>query len=353
MFGNAILIPAKIRHSIAVRALVFSAFAPLVAAYTPAAHAQGRGGGATVVVNVVGTDGGPISQSAEVSVGSAGDEGGTTQYTGSNGMASFARMPRGDYSITVHAPGYKDGSGSVEVASVVGTFEATVTLQRELLNEPNEKGFSLAPKARKELDAGVAAMRLKNYDEAQKHFEIAFKLAPANPEVNDRFGELFLFTHDLARAQDYLQRAVSLDPDDQNILTDIGQLRISQGDFVNAQVSLEKATTLAPDNWFAHWMLGVAYLRVQENEKARTEALAAIKYGKGGADEARYLLGEALAALGRKSEAIDALQGFVKNSPKNSYVPAAQTLIAKLQSSDVTPPVTPAAPSSNFLEIER
>lgn len=292
---------------------------------------QQRGGTAVVVVNVVSENGDPAGQGAQVTISTQGDNG-RTDMSGSNGVVRFAGLSRGSYVVTVREIGYKDGYGSVEVPMSYGTFNTTVTLESAPSADETGKGMLLAPKAKAEYDKGLDAMRHQHYDEAQKHFEAAYKLAPGNPDVNDKLGELFLVTRNTEKAQQYLQNALSLDPDHENALTDMGELRIEERDYPGAEKPLEQAVNDDPNNWFAHWMLGVAYLRVNENEKARAQAAAAVKSGKGSANDAEYLLGEALAKLGRTDDAIHALQLFVKGSPKNSYAPAANALIAKLQS---------------------
>ncbi len=304
---------------------------------------QPHGPSAAIVVNVVGEDGGPAGEGAQVTVSAEGDAG-RSDVAGSDGVVRFAGVGRGSYTVTVHEPGYKDGFGSVEVVSSYGQFSTTVTLQPDTSEDTNAKGMMLAPKAKAEMDKGIEAMREGHYDEAQKHLEAAYKLAPGNPDVNDKLGELYLLTKNLDKAQQYLQNALSIDPDNDGTLTDMGDLRIEQGDYASAEKSLTEAISINPNDWFAHWMLGVIYLRANDNEKARSEAAAAIKYGRGNANDAEYLLGEALAKLGRTDEAIHALQLFIKDAPKNSYVPAAKTLLAKLQSGEGVGPGGAAGP---------
>lgn len=288
-------------------------------------------GAATVEVRVVGDNGTPLDGSADVTISPGGEGSGQSQSTGSNGVARFSRVVSGSYAVSVRMPGYKDALSEVQVPTNYGSFDTTVVMQPEPSVDSDAKGTLLAPKAKKELSDGIAAMRLGHYDEAQKHLEAAYKLAPGDPDVNAGLGELFLVSKEFTKAEDYLARALSIDPDDVSALTDMGQLRLQQRDYVSAEAPLERAIYLAPQNWFAHWLLGVAYLRVNENEKARLEAVAAMKFGKAAANDAGYLLGESLAALGRNIEAIQALQAFVKASPSNSYSSAAQALILKLQ----------------------
>lgn len=259
-------------------------------------------------------------------------------------MASFAfaGIARGTYSITARAPGYQDGSRLVNVPDN-GQFNTTVTLKAEPRGDGDTVGMVLAPKARKEFDRGIDAMRRKHYDDAQTHLGAAYKLAPANTDVNDKLGELFLVTADLDNAQKYLQNAVSLDPESESVLTDLGELRIEQRDYPAGEKMLEQAVMRDPNNWFARWMLAGAYLRTNDNEKARVEAAAAIKSGKGNANEAECILGEALARLGRTGEAVRALQLFIRDSPQNSYAPEARALLAKLQTGTARPASQPVA----------
>jgi Tfp pilus assembly protein PilF len=305
---------------------------------------QSRTSGAVVVVNVVGEDGGPLS--AEVTVATDGDTGGHTDLAGSNGVVRFAGMARGSYVVSARSPGFKEGYGSVDVPSGYGVFNTTVRLSPEPDDSSDASGVVLAPKAKAEYDKGVEQMRAQHYDESEKHLLAAYKLAPGNPDVNDKLGELYLLTKDFAKSENYLLRALSLDPENNKFLTDLGELRLQQRDYPDAAKTLLKAVSVAPGDWFAHWMLGIAYLHANENEKARDEATQAIKLGKGSANDAEYVLGEALAALGSTDEAIRALRTFLKGSPKNSFAPAAEALIAKLQSGGTVSPDRSGAPAA-------
>ena len=328
-------------------AFLFSCIAATVASaqFPPpnSTNTQPRGA-ATVVVAVLGENGAPPETGGEVTLAPNGEISGTTESTGSNGVARFSRVPSGTYSVVVRIPGFKEATGSVEVAMNYGTFTTSVTVEPEADETHESKGFLLAPKAKKELEAGVAALRAHHNDEAQKHLDVAYKLAPGSPEVNDVMGELYLQTKDYTKAQEYIQQAISIEPQNVAALTDMGELRVVQRSYIDAQIPLEQSIVLDPQNWFAHWPLGVAYLHMNDNEKARVEALAAIKAGKGAADDAEYLLGEALAALGRTGEAVQALQTFIASSPKNSYAPSAQAIIAKLQGGEANTTPTPALP---------
>jgi thioredoxin-like negative regulator of GroEL len=307
-------------------------------------------GNAVISVTIYSEDGMPVESPAQVTLTSEGG-GAMRETTSDNGNARFyGRLP-GHYMISVSIPGFKEGYTEVE-AMDFGTADANVTMtaDEDPASRLGGKGMYLAPKAKKEMDEGASAMAAAKYDDAKQHFEAAYKLAPGNPEVNDGLALYYLTLKDYKQAQDYIARSLSLDPENVHGLLDAGQLHIFQNDFSAAEQPLEKAVTLAPQNSFAHWLLGVAYIDSKEYEKARLEASTAIKTSKGVASDGEYLLGEALAALGRNTEALVALQTFVHDLPKDSYVPSANALIAKLQAppNPLQSNSASAAPSSSF-----
>jgi Flp pilus assembly protein TadD len=305
-------------------------------------------GNSVISVTIYSEDGRTVQLPAQVTLTSE-NGGAMREATSDNGNARFYGLFAGQYMISVSIPGFKEGYTEAE-AMDFGTVDAsvTVTAERDPASEVGAKGMYLAPKAKKEMDAGAAAMTAAQYDDAKQHFEAAYKLAPGNPEVNDALALYYLAVKDYKQAQDHIAHALSLDPENIHALVDEGQLHIFQNDFAAAEPPLQKAVKLAPQNSFAHWLLGVAYIDSKEYENARQEAAAVIKTSKSAASEGQYLLGEALAALGRNGEALVALQAFVRGLPQDAYVPSANALIAKLGAvpsslDNRPPPSMPAA----------
>ena len=320
--------PALFRSALILLTLSVVVLAPQRAS---GQRSPGFGGlsGATLKVNIVSSNGTSIEMPAVVTLFPMSGSGSPQQQSADDGTAQFQNLKEGSYSVGVTMPGYKNAKQDVEI-STLGVAEASVVMESDDV-QPDAPGMLLAPKPRKEIDDGIAALHASKYDEAQKQFEAAYKLAPGDPDVNDALGLLYLVKKDTQHAQEYISRALSLDPNDVNALVDDGQLKLIQQDFKGAQPQLEKAVALAPHNYFAHWLLGIGYFGTRQYEKARVEALAAIKASKDSASDAEYLLGQSLAGLGRNAEAIMTLQKFVGEEPNGFYTPAAKTLLAKLR----------------------
>jgi Flp pilus assembly protein TadD len=328
----------------AVALLCSASICPAFAQILTPAPATGQG---NVLVYIVRTDGDPVLRPFDVTISRAGvmytDR---YQTTDSSGITQFSQLPFADYWITASAPGYKEGREEVNINGGQSTVTVTVKVEPtddNLAAPPEAKGTILAPKAKKEATAGISAMNAGHYDEARQHLEVAYKLAPGNPDVNDMLGELYIATKEYDKAAQYLQRALSLEPENPSANADIGYLHVQQKDYAAAEASLQNAIGLSPQNWFPHWLLGIAYLREGRYEDARQQATAAITVSKGRAPDAQYLLGESLALLGRNDDAVKALQVLLKNTPDSSNAPAAKQLIARLQAS---PNVNAAPPAS-------
>jgi Flp pilus assembly protein TadD len=280
----------------------------------------------SVIVYVVGSDGNRVNRAFDVTITRAGilftDH---YQTTDQSGMTQFAQLQFAEYQVTASAPGYKEGGATVDVTAVRNPAVISVTVEPTSDNSstpPDEKGITLAPKAKKEAVAGISALQAGRYDEAEQHLLAAYKLAPGNPAVNDMLGELYITTKDYDKAEAYLLRAASIEPDDPAAQTNLGYLHVQRKDYTAAQMNLERAVILTPQNWYSHWLLGIAYLNLRQPEKAGDQAAAAVQAGKGQAPDAQYLLGEALALQGRGADAIKALDQLLKDAPDYSNAPA-------------------------------
>lgn len=327
--------------------LTFLSVLLLINAISAYAQRPGASTSATVVVRVEAPDGGPFDGSADVSLTANGEGGAQHEMTRDQGQAEFNGVSEGNYYVIVTAPGYKPGAGQVEVGQQMGgAYTTWVRLEPEA-GPPNASGTAggpvLAPKARKDLERGVEALRALKFQEAQKQFQAAYKLAPGNPDVNFFLGYTFLQEKGFPDAENYLERATSLDPHYADAFVALGQLKLQQGDLPSAASILQKAISIDAENWLAHWALASTYLKQSKFDDARAEAQTAVQYGKGAANGAEIIIGEAWAGSGDTDKAIEALNSFLRDAPTNSAVPAAQALIAKLTSEKSAAAVRAAA----------
>jgi tetratricopeptide (TPR) repeat protein len=114
-----------------------------------------------------------------------------------------------------------------------------------------------------EVVLGLARARAGQSDpaEAERFFERAAALAPADARAHALFAQYWLSRGQVARA-DYLSaRALSLDPDCPEALVAQGRILDARGRVPEAVQALEKAVRLAPASAEAHYQLGTLFSR--------------------------------------------------------------------------------------------
>ena len=290
-----------------------------------------------LVVRVVGVHNTPLRQQALVRIFEPGSSVPVKTATISGlTEASFDSLPNfGRYVIEVSASGYRTQRKEFNYSGNVFSSQIQIRMEPDSNDVVVDRPAQNLPRnAQKHLDKGVTEFRVGNLKEAQKELTAAYSAAPQNPEIDYLLGSLYLRKNDLQQAEKYLSSAVSLDSADVPSLLALGHLRFQKGDSKGASEVLEKVLTLDDKEWDALWLLSEIHLRQNEFEKAAAESERAVEFGKGSANGAEFVEGEALVQLGRKEEALKALQTFLRNVPADPNLPAARELAARLGAAD-------------------
>jgi tetratricopeptide (TPR) repeat protein len=248
----------------------------------------------------------------------------------------FRYVPVGDtYVVTVNAGGYESQQQYLNLADVGGAAaRAIFRLHKSRTVETNqgEAGdFILAPRAQKEVQQGLKDLRSGKTRSALKHLSRAVEMAPGNPAVNYLLGIGYWQDHQAAQAILYLEKAVSIDSGDVEALLALGTIHYQQGDDARAIDQLTSVVTAAPDRWQAQWMLATAYLREHKYAEARDHAEATLKSGKDKAQRAHLVLGQALAGLGKRSEAATIFETYLRQNPSDPDAGRVQEWVKQLR----------------------
>jgi tetratricopeptide (TPR) repeat protein len=242
-------------------------------------------------------------------------------------------LQTGLYDVAVSALGYLTSHQDVMISGMIVTNHMEVALKKDPsavdLGTVNAK--DMPPKVRRNMLHGLAALKSSKLEEAQKKLDAAYSAEPSNAEVNFLLGFLYFEKRDVERAQNYLANATRLAPHNVQALTLLGRVQLQRNDPAAAQAPLEQAVAADPESWMAHYLLATVYLRQTDFEKAHVQARLAIERGKGGANAAQLILGQALAGLKRYPEAIQALDTFLKAAPTDPHASQVHLLVADLE----------------------
>ena len=257
-----------------------------------------------------------------------------TSSSTNGGRAVFNFVSAGNYLLVAEAKGFQTASQDVVVESSTAEAKITIIIRREASAGSAKPGAPvLSPKLQKELSKTLQAMQSGNSEEAQKHMDEAYKLAPANPDVNYMRGLVAQNRGDLASAQTSWEKTISLDPSYNRALMALAKLKIEKDDYAGAKGYLEQALKTDASAWRVHELLAVVSMKEGAYPEAIAHAERSLELGKNLANSARLPLAEALIAQKDRGQALEVLHAFLQGSPSREQAAFAHQLLDDLQNS--------------------
>ena len=263
-----------------------------------------------------------------------------TSKTTFGSQAIFTPLNKGQYTINVEAAGYAKAQAEAQVVSSHGQQVIIVTLQPDSAAGATYTapvGVVLSPKAQKETSKGMEALQANKFDEAIKHLDAAHHLAPNHPDLSYMLGMLYEKKGDFVTARKYWDEALQAYPKHLSSLLASGDIALRQDDIAGGRKYLNQAVEVAPNSWRAHSLLANALLRQQSYAEAVTHAERAMELGKGQANSALLILGQALAAEHQNDQAIAALKDYLSGTPPEQQAKAVEKLIVSLKNAPSSP----------------
>ena len=259
---------------------------------------------------------------------------GRVYFQTTNGSeTAFSDVPAGKYLIEVGAVGYVGWHAQITIADIAHDFSETVLLARDpaavdlRLNDAGQ----LPSKARKEAAKGLQALELSNFSEARKYLESANHSYPSSSSINFLLGYLSLQQRDEDHELTYLTAATKLDPKNLQAQNLLGQLYYRRGDYTHAAEAEEMVIASSEQSLMARKVLANSYLKLSQFEKARENSQWMVDHGGSEGASARLVLGQALAGLGKREEAIQVLTAYLDGEHTSPVAAKIKELISQLQ----------------------
>jgi len=263
------------------------------------------------------------------------------------GQTIFDGLGPGEYTIVVSAPGYLTATERVNLTHGSESEHAYVKLKRDssssTVSAPPGPP-ALSPKLQKELGKAVGALQANRLEEAQRHVDEAYRLAPGNPEVNYIRGLLADRQGKLAAAQSSWEKTLSLDPKHGLTLQALATIMARKGDYAAAKGYLERALQVDANSWRAHELMAVVCFRQSSFTEAVSHAERSLELGKNLANGARLPLAESLIQQNQTASAIEVLRAYLDGRPPKEQAAIANQLLQKLS---VAPPPSAVTPGSD------
>jgi tetratricopeptide (TPR) repeat protein len=257
-----------------------------------------------------------------------------------SGRAEFGNLAPGSYTVTASAPLFHSASQTVDLllSSPNEQVELILRPQRDsTASRSASSGLLLSPKLRKELASALDALRANKLDAAKKHVDAAFRLAPANPDVNFVRGLYFARAGEASAARESWQKSISVDPKYTPAMLQLGTLALKSGNYTDARDFFSATLNVNPNSWRAHELLAVTLLRLHKFPEAAREAELTLRFGHQQAIGANLILAEADLEQQKLANAREALRALLTSHPSSEQAAAATRLLQFIDQASATP----------------
>jgi tetratricopeptide (TPR) repeat protein len=293
--------------------------------------------GATLVLSVYNDLRGLLDRQAMVKLSNPTTKMVVWQTTQDKSATTFGDLPLGTYDLEVSAVGYLPEHQALEVRRELYVYHLDVALRKDpaSIEFPASTNSDVPAKVRKQIDRAVTSLKSGDLKRAQDQLAKAYQNAPSSSDVNFLLGYVSFQKNQFGDAQGYLSKAAQLDSHNVEALTLLGRLHLQQENYPLAKTVLQQAAAANPRNWIVHSLLADTCLHLREYQEARDQAEQAIEEARGQDYSGEIVLGEALANLGHRVEALRAFQTFLEKSPRSPTAPRVRELMTQLEASNV------------------
>jgi Flp pilus assembly protein TadD len=260
-------------------------------------------------------------------------EGGVTRTyemkTNDKGEYAQLGLQVGNYRITATKDGYVPGAIGIRVGMGLSRDLPAIELvsEKAAIKEaaPDEAAI------RERFDAGVAAARAGNLDEAETIFTELLAESPGIAEVHRNLGYVHAQREDWDKAEASYLAALDLRPGDSNFVSALAQLYSDSGQEEKAAALMAQAAADNPESAETQLNQGIFQLNSGQNAEAQASFEAALAADPSLA-EAHYHLGTIMVGQGKVAEAVDHLEKYLASNPDNpQYAATAQGLVQALK----------------------
>jgi len=185
------------------------------------------------------------------------------------------------------------------------------------------QGIERQPSWSRLYDLAKLALRQGDVATARQSLETLLNRSPGNPFGQQQLANLELMNGDARRAA-RLYEEIAARGARHSVLANLGTARLLFGDYAGAAAALEQAHAAAPDNYF--YLLNLAQVRWLQNRRREAEDMLRRVLALSDQDPAREdpqrltVRAQALALLGRKTEAVAEAQQALQLAPRSGSV---------------------------------
>lgn len=262
-------------------------------------------------------------------------------FTDDVGQATFSRVQAGYYRLKVSGIGVEDvTTNNFLISRGEGVHHEYVRVQAKgsgavvsLGSGPPVSALELniPDVARKEHDAGMAALNLKNWPEAKARFEKALEIYPQYARASNGLGVVFMNTGELAKGRQAFEAALRLDDHLAAASLNLAIIAYREKRYPEAEALLKKSLSNDPLSPEALLHLANTQLLLGKAEEAVATARRLHNLEHGEFTLVHVIAARALESLKRPAEAAAEYQLYLQESPTGPAAGRARAALQALQ----------------------
>jgi Flp pilus assembly protein TadD len=190
--------------------------------------------------------------------------------------------------------------------------------------------LNISNKARKEYEKAGKALQQKKWAEAETLFQSAVTIQPDYDLAWNGLGVAEMNLRRPDAAEMAFRKAIQFNPKFAAAQRNLARILLAEKKYEESAPLLRQSLAIEPTNTWAMTQAAYALLQLKSYEEATALARRVHQFPHAGFAEAHMIAGYALAALGRKDEAVAEFELYLKEEPTGANAGQARESIARL-----------------------
>jgi tetratricopeptide (TPR) repeat protein len=184
--------------------------------------------------------------------------------------------------------------------------------------------------ARKQYELGLKFVNKGNFRQAATHFQEAVTIYPDYLAARNDLGAQHLKLKQIDEAEKHFQMVLQQDPKNFNAKFNMGLVQVERRNYVEAISLLQQAVAIDSTRPVPRLWIGIAKLELGEIEIAEAELTRALIMGGDECVAAHYHLARIYMTRGDRPEAAHSVRTYIQLAPKGELIKEAKALAHQL-----------------------
>jgi len=189
---------------------------------------------------------------------------------------------------------------------------------------------SVPPAAKKQYELGLKLVSKGNFQEAATRFQEALSIYPEYLAARNDLGAQYLKLKQLDEAQKHFEIVLANDPKNFNAKFNMGLVQVERHNYTEAIDLLNQAIAIDSTRPVARLWIGIAELELGDLEVAESELTKALIMGGEECVAAHYHLARIYFNRGNLNEAARSVQSYIQLAPHGEFITEAKELASKI-----------------------